>query len=208
MIDQTVSRIPGMPRYGCVKQERWPKDPRLFEINKRTLASRSVFLFVVMFYTLPVVTFLTCFIAHSWIYSAAICWEPPCGMHEARTWDEQSRACSEEGRQSKMAALMPRSARSEDTEQSRAMDQVPHELRERVTHAAWAWSPSGGMPCGAVWPMKHWQPARLPHNSVMLLSMAKVRFLVVSSAFLPSASFTALPNPSSISLNKLSPDFS
>lgn len=43
--------------------------------------------------------------------------------------------------------------------------------------------------------MKHWQPAGLPHNSLMLLSMAKLRFLVVSSAFLPSASFTALPNP-------------
>ena len=31
MIDQTAFRIPGMPRYGCVKRERWPKDPRLFE---------------------------------------------------------------------------------------------------------------------------------------------------------------------------------
>ena len=50
-----------------------PKTPGCLKINKRTLASRSVFLFVVMFYTLPVVTLLTCFIAHSWIYSAAIC---------------------------------------------------------------------------------------------------------------------------------------
>ena len=43
--------------------------------------------------------------------------------------------------------------------------------------------------------MKHWQPAVPPHYSVTLLSMAKVRFLVVRSALLPSASFTALPNP-------------
>lgn len=62
-----------------------PKTPGCLKINKRTLASCSAFLFVVMFYTLPVVTFLTRFIAHSWIYSAAICWEPPCGMYETRT---------------------------------------------------------------------------------------------------------------------------
>lgn len=62
-----------------------PKTPGCLKINKRTLASCSAFLFVVMFYTLPVVTFLTRFIAHSWIYSAAICWEPPCRMYETRT---------------------------------------------------------------------------------------------------------------------------
>lgn len=54
------------------------------------------------------------------------------------------------------------------------------------------WSPSGGMPCGVLWPMKHWQPAcRLP--KLLCSSALPNTFLIVTSVLLLSASFTAQP---------------